>query len=275
MTRIKEFSLISKDGLTLFGKIWHTDLYENGIICLIHGIGEHSGRYDHLAKAFNNIGYSVAAIDLRGHGKSDGKRGHIQSYTAILNDITILFNYACKQSSKKKYIYGHSLGGNLVLNYILEFPTHFYAAIVTSPLLRLAFIPPKWKLYMATLVKRVIPSLSMPTNLKIYDLSHDPHVLELYRKDPLVHSQISANTFVSFISSGITAINKAPTLKIPLLLMHGSLDAITSPQASLEFSYAAGSLCSFKEWAGLYHELHNELEKEDVIKYMCDWLLSL
>jgi len=272
LDKIYEFSIRSFDGTKLFGKTWQTDKKYKGTICLIHGIGEHSGRYKNLAKTLNIFGYNVCAIDLRGHGFSDGKRGHTPSFSAWMTDITYLYQYAQGIYPGSLYIYGHSLGGNIALNYILQNPNKFKGAIITSPHLKLAFSPPKFKVLIAYLIKNILPSMSLATKLNVHDLSHVKSVINEYVTDPLVHDRITANTFVSIMRSGQDALDKAHTLSIPTLLMHGEKDKITSPIASQKFARLAGSLCTLKIWIDAYHELHNENIKNLVFETIGKWL---
>jgi len=143
-----EFKFKTSDELQLFGQSWQPEDRPRAAICLVHGMGEHSGRYGHVADRLTQAGYSVFAFDLRGHGKSLGPRGHTPSYRTLLNDINSLLNEVDKNFPELPlFLYGHSLGGNLVLNYVLRRQPKFKGVIVTGPWLRLAFEPPRFKIW--------------------------------------------------------------------------------------------------------------------------------
>jgi len=259
----------------LFGRSWPV-ANAKGVVCLVHGLGEHSGRYAPLAAALNAAGFAVHAFDLRGHGKSGGKRGHTPDYDALMNDIACLLNDAAKKfPAAPRFLYGHSLGGNLVLNYILRRPVEdLTGAVATGPWLRLAFEPPAFKIWLARTVGRLLPALLQPSGLNVAHLSHDPEIVQAYVEDPLVHDRISSALFLGAYEAGLWALEHAADLTLPLLLMHGADDQLTSPEASEEFCRRAGERCTFKRWEGMYHEIHNEPQKAEVYRTVIAWLES-
>ena len=268
-----EFSLQSSDGLTLFGQGWEPASDPRAVVCLVHGLGEHSSRYAHLAKAIGDAGYAMVAIDLRGHGKSSGKRGHFQSYELVLDDLSLLI-----EDSKRRFpglptfLYGHSLGGGMVLNYALRKNTDLSGIIATGPTLRLGFDPPAIKVALGRGMNRFWPAFAQPSGLDTKALSRDPEVVQNYVNDPLVHDRASSGLFVGFYEAGIYALEHAAGFPLPLLLMHGSKDMLTSPKASEEFAASMGDKCTLKIWDGFYHEIHNEPEKEQVFDLIIEWL---
>jgi len=268
-----EFKFKTFDGLQLFAQIWHSETKPRAVICLIHGMGEHSGRYTHVADQLTQAGYSLIVFDLRGHGQSQGPRGHTPSYEALLNDINSLLNEADKNFPElPRFLYGHSLGGNLVLNYVLRCQAQLKGVIVTDPWLRLAFEPPTFKIIFAQITNHIWPAFSQKSGLDTKSLSHDPKVVHTYENDPLVHDHISARMFIGIYQSGQWALEHASEFSLPLLLMHGGDDKIISVEASSEFADKINENCTFKIWDGLYHEIHNEPEKEEVFKFLIDWL---
>ncbi len=257
----------------LFGRSWPVEA-PKGVVCLVHGLGEHGGRYAPLAAALNRAGFAVHAFDLRGHGKSGGKRGHTPSYESLLDDITSLLDDAEEKfPGAPLFLYGHSLGGNLVVNYILRRPVARLAgAVATGPWLRLAFEPPAYKIWLARTVGRLLPALLQPSGLNPEFLSHDPEIVRAYVEDPLVHDRISSALFLGAYEAGLWALEHAADLPLSLLLMHGAADQLTSPQASEAFCRRAGERCVFRAWDGLYHEIHNEPQKEEVYRAVIAWL---
>ncbi|MBA7497399.1 Monoacylglycerol lipase [subsurface metagenome] len=268
-----EFKFKTFDGLQLFGQSWQPEDRPRAVVCLVHGMGEHSGRYAHVADALIQAGYILFTFDIRGHGKSSGLRGHTPSYEALMKDISSLLEVANKQFPQlSSFLYGHSLGGNLVLNYILRRQSHLKGVIATDPWLRLAFEPPRFKIILAQITNYIWPSFSQKNGLDTKVLSHDPEVVYAYENDPLVHDHISARMFISIYQAGQWALEHASELPIPLLLMHGGDDKLSSVEASREFADKITKNCTLKIWDGFYHEIHNEPEKEKVFKFLIDWL---
>ena len=211
-------------------------------------------------------------VDLPGHGLSQGKRGNIKSYFLIDEMIDILLK-TCKQTFPgcPVYIYGHSLGGGIVLDYLLRKKPKIKGAIVTSPWLSLSFEPPKSKIIMASIMKHLIPGLIQPSGLNVKHISHDEAVVERYNNDPLVHNKISVSLFDGAMTAAKHSLAHASELRIPTLLLHGSDDLITSPRGSREFA-GKTDMVELKIWDGGYHELHNEPFKEEIFKYILNWI---
>lgn len=269
------FTFSSKDGLSLLGRAWVSPtLYPKGIIHLVHGLGEHSGRYDHIGNALANAGYHLASFDLRGHGLSEGPRGHTPDLAHLLDDINQFLQASTKHlgNSLPKFIYGHSLGGNLVINYGIRNHTDFRGAIVTSPSIQTASPPPKAKLSLAKIMANLIPSMTFRSGLEQEALSRNAAIVKSYRDDVYVHDHLTARMGLDLMKSGQLALEHAEQWQKPLLLMHGTNDRITSPAASETFAKKAGDFVEFVLWEDYYHELHNDFGAELVIQKMIDWL---
>ena len=267
-----EFNIKLSNGQILKGMIQSPGENTKAVIILVHGLGEHIQRYLYWAGLFKNEGIGFLGVDLPGHGRSDGKRGNIRSYALAGEMIDILLK-SCNQTFPgcPVYIYGHSLGGGIVLDYLLRKNPKIKGAIVTSPWLRLSFQPPKSKLIMASIMKSLIPDYIQPSGLNVRHISHDDAVVEKYSNDPLVHDKISVSLFDAAMSSAKYSLAHASGLKIPTLLLHGSDDLITSPEGSREFA-GKTSMVELKIWEGGYHELHNEPFKDEVFKYILGWI---
>ncbi len=268
-----EFDLQTSDDLQLYAQAWQPDDNPRGVVCLVHGLGEHSGRYAHVATALNQAGYALLAFDLRGHGKSQGRRGHTPSYDALMDDIA---NFLAEVEKRNPgipcFLYGHSLGGNLVLNYALRGNPKLTGVVATAPSLKLAFEPPAIQVALGRGMDKIWPAFVQPNGLDLQALSRDPEVARKYRSDPLVHDRISARLFVGFFEAGQWALDHASQFRLPLLLMHGGADRITSHEASREFAARAGDEATLKIWEGLYHEIHNEPEQAQVFDTLIAWL---
>jgi acylglycerol lipase len=269
----KELNWTSSDGIKIYAQQWYVE-NPKAVVSIVHGMGEHSGRYDHVAKFLNANGFSVIAFDQRGHGKSGGKRGHAPSYELLMDDISIFLEQTgALFPNVPVFLYGHSMGGNLVLNYALKNTPDVKGIIASSPWLKLAFEPPAAKITLAKLVNGIYPSLTQSSNLDVSAISKDLAEVNKYKTDPLVHDKISSNMFLSIHNSGLWAIENAPQLKAPLLLFHGTADRITCAKASEEFvKNTPGETTTFKLLENYFHEAHNDLNKQEVLEMIKNWL---
>jgi alpha-beta hydrolase superfamily lysophospholipase len=262
---MREIELQTADGLQLYGWLRDPSAAPKGVFAHVHGMGEHSRRYDHLTAYWAVRGYASAGFDLRGHGRSQGKRGHTPSYEHLMDDIAIfLARVAATWPSLPITLYGHSLGGNLVLNYVIRRKPVLARVVATAPYLRLAFDPPRWKLLVSKVLSRIAPSLTLSSGLNPRALSRDPEVVRRYETDPLVHDRISAAFFTHVHAAGAALISRASELTIPTLVMHGGADRITSAAASREFVDASAGMATLEIWEGFFHEIHNEPGWESV-----------
>jgi alpha-beta hydrolase superfamily lysophospholipase len=266
-----EFTWQSKDNLQFYAQEWRPDGEIRAAIGLVHGLGEHSGRYQHVAEFFNQHGIGVVAMDYRGHGRTAGIRGH-GSYDAISEDIDHLLEETSKRyPGLPIFLYGHSLGGALVLYYTLKRRPTLKGVICTSP----GLIPaqdPGGKIILAKIMSAVYPSFTMVNGLDISGLSHDTSVSKAYKADPLVHDKVSARLGLDLVQDGQWIIKHGSDFPLPLLLMQGSADRLVNPTGTIEFAAGGNGNFTFKLLDGLYHELHNEIEKEAVLGEMVAWI---
>lgn len=271
-----EFSLKTGDNVQLFAQEWHAVSAPKAVVVLIHGLGEHCNRYNHVAAAFNASNINVLALDLRGHGKSPGTRGHIPGYTVAAEDIDLLISEAVRRyPAAPVFLYGHSLGGALVLYYMLTHKSQLKGVIATSPGLVPANPPTGGTLLFAKVASKLAPSLVIDNSLDRTGLARDPQVEKIYSADPLVHGKISAKLGFDLIQNGQYILQHASEISLPLLLMVGSADRLVNPAAVSQLaSLAPKNKITYKEWDGYYHELHNEPEKQEVIQFMLDWMMA-
>jgi alpha-beta hydrolase superfamily lysophospholipase len=272
----KSTAYASFDGMKLSGYIWEPKETPKAIINLVHGFGEYSERYDHWAMRFAEKGFLIHAIDYRGHGKSDGRRGHIHKFDDFLDDIEVLVKESKKLHPKlPQFIYGHSLGGNIVTNYILKRENDFVGAVISSPWYKLSFDPSALMLVLARVMNKLYPKFTQNSNLEVKSLSHDKQVVDAYIEDPLVHEKISARMFFEIYNAGHWVLENTKKLNIPVLIQHGNKDNITFFEASKAFYEKAKALnkdITYKEWEGMYHELHNELGKDEIFEFVSNWI---
>lgn len=267
------FQLTSHDGVPLHGQVWETERAPRGVVCLVHGLGEHSGRYGHVGVALKAAGYALLATDLRGHGRSGGPRGHTPSYDALLEDVGLLLGEAARRyPATPRFLYGHSLGGTLVLHYALRRRSVITGVVASAPLLRTGTPPAAWKPWLGNLLYDLWPSFAMSNGLERPALSRDSAVVRAYNEDPLVHDRVSARLGIGMLRAGEWCLQHASEFPLPLLLLQAAADRIVSPRASEEFAAAAHEHCTLRLWEGLYHELHNEPEQAQVLACMVQWL---
>jgi alpha-beta hydrolase superfamily lysophospholipase len=269
------FDFNSSDGLKLFGRAWLTEIEKpKGIVHLVHGIGEHSGRYDHLGEAFNDNGYHFISFDHRGHGLSEGKRGHAPSFDHLLSDVGVFLDEVQRRYGPQPnlFLYGHSLGGLIVINFCLHRQTDLNGVIATAPNLRLAFKPPKFQLLFLKFMESIFPAFTMSSMLDQDALARDPAIVKAYQDDSFVHDRVSAKLAMDMLRYGEYAQNHAKDWNIPLLLMHGTSDRISSHKAGQEFAENVGNLVDLVLWQGYYHEIHNDIGKEEVIGKIISWV---
>ncbi|HVN56826.1 MAG TPA: lysophospholipase [Bacteroidales bacterium] len=267
-----EFSFRLSNGLMLRGKINSPGEDLKAGVILVHGLGEHIGRYDELVGKLSMVNIAFMAVDLPGHGKSDGKRGCISNFGPIHEMIdTLSAEFRKTFPGKPLFLYGHSLGGGMALEYLASTKSAFTGAVVTSPWVKLSFEPAKFKVALASVMKNILPSLVQPSGLVVNHISHDASVVEKYCRDPLVHDKISVSLFHSAMSAGNFILSNAGSISIPVLIMHGAGDMITSPAGSREVA-AMSDKFHLKIWEGGYHELHNETFRDEVYRYITDWL---
>lgn len=240
-------------------------------VIMVHGLGEHISRYEEMAVFFNSRHYSFMGVDLPGHGYSSGKRGHIDCFRQYNEIISAMADFVrSREEGISLVLYGHSLGGTVVLNYLAAY-NDMDKAIVTSPWLKLSVAPQPFKTFLAGIMSRLMPSLLQPSGLDPNDISSDKHVVEEYSKDPLVHNKISVRLFASAVATAGKLLEMKESVNIPVLLMHAADDRITSAEGSAVFA-GRNSRAELKIWDKGLHELHNEIFRDEVFDYIIKWL---
>ncbi|WP_308636384.1 alpha/beta hydrolase [Paenibacillus silvisoli] len=271
----RNFQLRCSDGSERHAMAWTPPDEQpvKAVVCLVHGMGEHVGRYRHVAEMFTEDGYAVFGFDQLGHGQTEGRRGHTPSFEALLIGVDAMLAEARQRfPGLPLFLYGHSMGGNVTLNYALRRKPKLDGVIVTGPWLMLAFNPPPLQLLIARIVNRLFPTYSNNRPMVGDHLTSDPVMIKRYQEDPLGHGNITARFFLSVQQAGLWALKHAAEWRLPLLLLHGGTDKVTSIKASRQFAEAAGKSCSFMEWPGMKHELHNELDRDAVFDVVREWL---
>ena len=256
-----------------YGQIWEAE-NTKAVVVLVHGMGEHSGRYNHVAEKLTENNFSVVAFDHFGHGKTEGKRGHNPNFEAVLESVTRTIDKAKEEFPNKPiFLYGHSMGGNVVINYTLRNQHHLKGVIATSPFLKLAFQPPAIKLAVGKLLQKIAPSITLGNELDANHVSRIKAEVEKYKNDPFVHDKISPNFSITFIATGKWAIENAANLKTPMFLLHGTEDKIIDYKGTEAFANKSDK-ATLKLYEGGYHELQNDLCQEEMLQDIVLWLNS-
>lgn len=265
-------TLATGDGARLVLRTWRPDGEPTGVVVLVHGLGEHAGRFDHVAGALAGAGLAVLAADQRGHGQSPGRRGHAE-WAQLLDDLgRVVTRARAEWPELPVLLYGHSLGGALVVRYAQLHPAAVTAVVASAPAFRPAFEPPAWKLAAARLLRRAWPSMTMHNELDLEALCRDPEVVRAYEADPLTHDRISVALALGVLEAGEAALRDAGSLDTPVLIVHGDADRLTSFEASRSFAAMSKGGVELLPVAGGYHEPHNDPGHEAVLRQLAHWL---
>ena len=243
------------------------------LVVMVHGIGEHGGCYDEWAEKFVAQSIGFLTFDLRGHGLSPGIRGHA-SINILKNDLRKVINEV-----RKKYtgipiiLFGHSMGGQVVLSHAFDETVMVDGVVASSPMLKLVN-PPSKLVYLARWASKITPWITLKTGIKAEQLSHtDAEKRKSTKKDPLLQKRISIKLFSDMYANG-DMIVRSDNLSsdIPILLMHGSDDKIVSFEANEQFAKKNQKIIDFKQWQNMYHDLLFDTGKEKVFEYVLQWL---
>ena len=270
-------SFTGKGGVEIYFQKWVAEKAK-AVLVIVHGLGDHSGRYGNLLESFVNKGVSFFAIDHRGHGKSDGKRGHIASFMDYVYDLKLFIEFVKEENRGLPIIlYGHSMGGVIAAKYAMTYRDDMSMLVLSSPGFEPAFKVPAWKNSIANFFSSRIASLTFPNGIAVKNISHDPKTIEEYEKDPLVHNKVTARWTVEFFRAGKECMSNAGSIKKPLLVFHGKADPITDCKASEDFcNRASSAIKKFLIYEELYHETINETknEREKVLNDVSEWILK-
>jgi len=245
-------------------------------VVLVHGQGEHSGRYAHVAAALNAAGYDVASGDLPGHGRSGGLRGHIDRFGDYVDVVASWIEDAReRRPDAPLFLLGHSVGGLIAARLLQTSPLAgvLSGAVLTSPAFRLRFPIPPWKEALGRRLDPVLPRLRMPSGLKQQRVTRSEDVLLATASDPLMVYVASVRFYNELLRAQAAALADAGLIRLPLLLLHGGADEIIVPDTSLDFGARVASPDKdVRLLPGLHHEIMNEPERDDVLADMIGWL---
>jgi lysophospholipase len=263
------------DGLLLTRQAWRPEGAPAAVLAVVHGYGEHGGRYRGLATDMAARGYAVHVYDLRGHGRSGGRRGHVGRFSDYLDDTAVYLDAVREeQAGLPVYLLGHSLGGLIATAYVEDRPADVLAGLIlSSPFLRLGMPVPALRLSAARLLAVVAPTLNVGNTVLAAALSHDQDVVSLYGTDPLNHHVATARWAAETLAAQSAALAAAVGIRLPLLLLYGDADAVADPQAGLElFEHVTSADKTAHCYEGFYHEIFNETGRAAVFADLAAWL---
>jgi acylglycerol lipase len=263
------YQIYSGSGTQLYCVSWQPDKPAKAVLCIVHGLGEHHGRYEEMAIKCVENQIAVFAFDHRGHGKSEGKRGHALSIAQFVEDVEhALMQCRSLFLEAPIFLFGHSMGGQIVASYLEKVKSkEISGAIISSPWIKLVKPLPGWQIALVKKLSPIFPSLTLPNGIDPKYISTVSVEVEKYKDDPLTHSRISMALFNSLHHNGIYLEQSAEESKIPVLVCHSDSDPITSPDASARYAAKLGKNATFKLWKGSLHEPHHDFEKEMVMDY--------
>lgn len=261
------------DGQQLFVRDWPHARAQDAVL-IVHGLGEHSGRYQRLAQWFHMRGFAVRSYDQRGHGKTPGMRGALRHSDDLLEDLATVYNDYASGLPRPPLLLGHSMGGLVAARCVMDQRIQPPAMALSSPAFR--SWESVWLRRLAAVLSRLTPSLPLPNGLPFDKLSHDPQLEPAYRGDPLRHSWVTPRLADFIFRAGETSIRDASQLGVPTLLLVAGADKLVDPSGSRDFAAAAWATnrLTTRYFDSLYHELFNEAEpsRGQVLKQLGDWL---
>ena len=259
-----------------FFRSWSCEDTAKGVVLISHGLGEHSGRYNHVAQAFTANHLHVYALDHIGHGESPGKPAFVESFSDLTAGVAELRSQIASEHPELPIVLiGHSMGGLIAARAVLDSQSDFQALILTGPLLGVPTPPPAWQTWLLRALSALIPT-AKALEIDASAVSRDQAVVDDYVADPLVHHEsIPARTVVSLFDEASAVLERAPEISLPTLLLHGEEDQLTSVAASRQFmSQLSAADKHITVYPGLYHELFNEPEKDEIIRTCLEWIAT-
>ena len=270
---MRVFNHTTADGLRLSGQI-HSPETPRAVMSLVHGFGEHQGRYEPMITYLSAQNIAVVTMDLRGHGTSEGKRGVCQAYDFMLGDVSAQLEKARRTfPDLPQFLYGHSMGGGIVLRYVSK-PARrqgLAGVIASAPLLGLPKPLPKGQALFVKLLRKIAPNAVLPNPIPGSQISTLPEEQARYEADKLNHGKLGVGLAVDMIENGETVLSRAQNLNLPVLVMHAKDDQLTASAASENFAQLAPD-CAFHLFEDCEHEMHNDTVRQEVFALMSDFI---
>lgn len=258
----------------LYEQCWEPENECRAAVLLVHGLGEHSSRYGHVAEHLTQRGIALQALDHYGHGKSDGLAGYVERFSVYLDGVDAALQKIKREHPEVPlFLIGHSMGGLIAATFLLQQQDAFRACVLSGPAFKSDQAPPAIVIAIIRLLALLAPTLPL-LQLDASGVSRDPAVVDAYMRDPLVHhGKLSARLLAQMSAAMQSTLAKAAGITIPILIMHGEDDQLTSPSGSAQMFERVGSEDkTLKTYPGLFHEIFNEPEQEAVLNDMSQWL---
>ena len=263
-------------GVRIVYDVWTPDISPRAVVVLSHGLGEYARRYDHVAQRFGEAGLVTYALDHRGHGRSGGKRMLVRNITEYTADFATLVGIASREHpGLKRVVLGHSMGGGIVFAYGVERPDDYDMMVLSGPAVAAQDQVSPLLAFAAKVLGVIVPGLPVQ-DLDVNAISRDPAVVAAYNADPLVyHGRVPTGIGRALLQVGETMPQRAPALTAPLLVVHGSDDRLIPVEGSRRLIGSVGSDdVELKVYPGLYHEVFNEPEQDQVLGDVVSWILN-
>jgi acylglycerol lipase len=270
----REGQFAGQGALRLYWQGWLPDGDARAGVIVAHGYGEHSGRYRHLVERIVPLAFAVYALDHRGHGRSEGPRGHVDRFAEYVADLHALrVRVEEEHRGKPLLLLGHSMGGLIAAHYLLAHASGLAGAVLSSPALGLAKEPPRLLRWVGRVLSWIAPRTSFQSDVDPMVLSRDPSVGLAYAGDPLVHRRVTARLFTELKSAMRDALERAGEIRVPILVLQAGDDRLVDAAVAERFATAVGSESkAFRLYPGLFHEIFNEIEKDRVFADLDRWL---
>ncbi len=270
----KEGQFAGHGGLRLYWQAWLPEAEVRAALLVAHGYGEHGGRYGNLVERFVPRGFAVYALDHRGHGRSEGPRGHVGRFAELVADLHALrVRVEAVERGKPLFLLGHSLGGLVVVRYLLIHASGLAGAVLSSPALAVAEEPPRFLQWLGRVLSIVAPRTSFQSNVRPELLSRDSVVGAAYAADPLVHKRATARFFTELQWAMLDAEERAPEIRVPILVLQAGDDRVVQAAATERFAGQVGAeVKELRVYPELFHEIFNETDRERVFADLEHWL---
>jgi alpha-beta hydrolase superfamily lysophospholipase len=276
LVRRADGALEGVGGIRLHFRTWEAATPRAAIV-VVHGLGEHSGRYETFATRMAAFGFSSYAFDLRGHGLSEGRRGHAPNFDILLQDLDRFRREVegLVDVRVPMFLLGHSMGGLIALRYQEEYNTRFRGGIIVSPWVATAMTVPRWKTSIAPVISKALPALPFSNRIDPALLSHDPDVIEAYAGDPLVHDRITPRLFTEASHAMGLVFQRADRFDDPLLFLLAGDDRIVDARRTHALARAIPSgEVTIKVYPTMYHEVLNERDRMLVYRDIRNWIAA-
>ncbi len=268
-----EATFAGADGIKLYSQSWRPDGEPRATFAVVHGIGEHSGRYMNVVNCLVPAGYALYGFDQRGYGRSPGQRAYINSWSEYREDVREFLRMVSQsEPDRPLFLFGHSMGGLIVLEYVLHYPEGLAGVIASAPAVGKIGLPSVLFL-LSRIMSRVYPRFSLNAGLDVTTISRDPAVVKAYQEDPLVHPLGTARLGTEAMAAREYTISHASELRLPLLLIYGTADRATYPEGCRAFYERVTYPDKTRfEYPGGFHESHNDIDYKQVMADLEHWL---